>query len=98
MAGMHSMDCCKKARQRESSSEVAAAKLCCAVNCQGDSPVSSSGKTNFSIQVLPVSQPGGVNAVSMSPGPLFLTKEFLEWRITRNDDHPIYIRHLTLLI
>jgi hypothetical protein len=96
--GMQSMDCCKKAQQQEVTSEVISAKLCCSLDCQGGGPVSSSGTANLGIRALPASQPGGVASVSTLPVQFFLNEEFVERRITSNDDHPAYIRHLSLLI
>jgi hypothetical protein len=96
--GMESMDCCKKAQRQELSSEVISAKLCCSLDCQGGGPVSSSGTANLSIRTLPASQPGGAVAVSTPPVPFFLNGEFVERCLTSNDDHPAYIRHLSLLI
>jgi hypothetical protein len=97
--GMEQMDCCLKAQQGVPSPEVSSAKLCCALDCQGGGgPVSPSGTTSLSIRVLPASQPGGVAAVSALPIPAFLAVNSIEPPISSNDDHPTYIRHLSLLI
>jgi hypothetical protein len=97
-SGMQSMDCCKKAQQQNVTSEVISAKLCCSLDCQTGGPVSSTGRGNLSIQTLPASQPGGVAATSTIPIPFLFNEGFIERRITSNDDHPAYIRHLSLLI
>jgi hypothetical protein len=97
-SGMQSMDCCKKAQQQKVTSEVISAKLCCSLECQTGGPVSSSRSANLGIQALPASQPGGAAAVSTPPIPFFFKEGFIERRITSNDDHPAYIRHLSLLI
>jgi hypothetical protein len=96
--GMEQMDCCMKAQQGETSPEVSSAKLCCALACQSGGPVSSSRTASLSIRVLPASQPGGVAAVSTLPIPAFLAAQSIEPPISSNDDHPTYIRHLSLLI
>jgi hypothetical protein len=96
--GMDQMDCCIKAQQGETSPEVSSAKLCCALDCQGGGPVSPSGTIRLSIRILPASQPGGVATVSTLPIPACLAVNSIEPPISSNDDHPTYIRHLSLLI
>jgi hypothetical protein len=96
--GMEQMDCCLKAQQGEPSPEVSSAKLCCALDCQGGGPVSPSGTTNLSIRVLPATQPGGMAAISALPILAFFAANSVEPPISSNDDHPAYIRHLSLLI
>ncbi len=96
--GMESMDCCMKAQQRETTSEVISAKLCCSLDCQGSGPLSSSTTTNLRIQALPSTQPGEIAGISKMPITAFIAAESVEPFITSNDDHPAYIRHLSLLI
>src|SRR5713226_7836923 len=93
---MAGMDCCKAALMGGKSPESAAARLCCAINCshEGSTPPSS-------LRVSPQSQP----AVSdYQPGTTALPASFLlRARINRShgpptDSHPVYIRHLALLI
>jgi hypothetical protein len=96
--GMESMDCCMKAQRQETTPEVIFAKLCCAIDCQGGSPLSSSTSTNLRIQAMPSSQPGGIDSTSKMPITAFMAAESVEPCITSNDDHPAYIRHLSLLI
>ena len=42
------MTCCDKAKSKEKTSEVKAAQLCCALNCNYSVPTSSSSSFNFS--------------------------------------------------
>lgn len=44
-AGM--MNCCPKAKHRDSSTKVTMARLCCALNCTDPAPVSSGFSANF---------------------------------------------------
>jgi hypothetical protein len=44
-AGM--MDCCPKAKHRDSSTKVTMARLCCALNCTDSAPISSGFSASF---------------------------------------------------
>jgi hypothetical protein len=96
-AGMQQMNCCKKAQQQEKTSEVISAKLCCSLECRGSGPASS-GISTLNIQTQSASQPGGVASVPVLPLPSTLKDQFAERSIVSDSDHPLYIRHLALLI
>jgi hypothetical protein len=96
--GMQQMDCCKKAQQQEMTSEVISAKFCCSLDCGGSGPASSSRTSTLSIQTQSASQPGGMASGSALPLPSFLTDQFAERPTASDSDHPLYIRHLALLI
>jgi hypothetical protein len=96
--GMQQMDCCKKAQQQEMTSEVVSAKLCCSLNCPENGPASSPGKSALSIQAQPASEPGNVASGSALLLPSLLSEQFTERTKESNRDHPLYIRHLALLI
>ena len=86
------MDCCKKALQAVQTPQVAAARLCCAVNC------STEGTTN------PTSNPNlSPPAVSAHPAPAVLNSySSLDFVAASHGppaySEPAYIRHLALLI
>ena len=96
MGGMEMMDCCIKAQQQQMSADVAAAKLCCALNCQAEGTVPTSGSFTPGIGVLPTSEPAGAVPVSLQA--FFLNEDYVERNIPPDRDHPAYIRHLALLI
>lgn len=93
---MGDMDCCKAALMPDQTPAVAAARLCCAVECasEGTAPSSSlrvSPQSQPAVSVFPTSIPSLPQAVlatlhtSRSHGP-------------PTDSHPAYIRNLALLI
>ena len=49
------MTCCDKAKSKEKTSEVKAAQLCCALNCNDSAPTSSSSTFNFSPSTITIS-------------------------------------------
>lgn len=95
MAGMEGMDCCEKARARENSPEVLAARLCCAFSCPQPAPVNTSGTEP--VQGLstaaphPAATPSQAHAIHAPRGlSLSLTLQ--------SESPPGYIRHSSLLI
>src|SRR5437667_11595402 len=86
--GMESMDCCMKAQRSEKTPEVISAKLCCSIDCQGSSPLSSFTTTILHIQALPSSRPGGIAGISKMAIHRFIAAESVEPLITSHDDPP----------
>ncbi|MGH9932610.1 MAG: hypothetical protein ACREA9_25685 [Pyrinomonadaceae bacterium] len=93
---MSDMDCCKAALLQSKTPEVAAARLCCAVECSnhGTSP-------SGNLRISPKSQPAA--SVFHASGPRLPDAILLGARIHRShsppfDSHPTYIRNLALLI
>jgi hypothetical protein len=89
------MDCCKKAMEQSNSPHVAAARLCCAMNC--NEPGSTAGNTsqNFSRAGLEASSP------SVLPFPPVTNYKPLRAHygsISSTHSEPTYILNLALLI
>ena len=92
-----SMDCCHKALNHESSAEITAAKLCCAVFCRQSGSTSSTVKMPqftplavFAIYFATLKKPS-VTVAKKHP------QKFIS-KISLQDSHPIFIRHHVLLI
>jgi hypothetical protein len=89
------MECCKKAQEENSTPQVAAARLCCAMNCE--QPGSTNGQTNQSRRQTGaepatsavLTLPSTANYKPHRPGYL---------NTTASISKPAYIRHLALLI
>jgi hypothetical protein len=96
MQGMMDMDCCKAALTQKETPEVAAAKLCCALNCAQNGTSSPPG----TVRVIPPSQ----TTLSIRPATgQSLWNSLLVLRHTDRshgppESPPAYIRHLALLI
>jgi len=91
------MDCCKKALLATQTPQVAAARLCCAVNCSTDGTSNPTSNSNLS--------PQSQSVVSTHPasGLAVLNSHFaLRFIVTSHGpptySEPAYIRHLALLI
>ena len=92
---MMDMDCCKAALMQKETPEVAAAHLCCAINCtqSGTATPSTNVRLSLPSQVSLPTHPASELPIQSLPlrylnlphGP-------------PNDSHPAYIRHLALLI
>ena len=95
MAGMEGMDCCEKARARENSPEVLAARLCCAFSCPQPAPVNT---TN----VGPVQAPSADTPhPAAAPSQARVLPAVCELSLSRtppSESPPGYIRHSSLLI
>jgi hypothetical protein len=89
------MDCCKKALEENGTPQVAAARLCCAMNC--NEPGSTNGQTSQNFRQTDaepttsavVSLPSTANYKSLRPSYLSTTS---------SSSKPAYILHLALLI
>lgn len=109
MAGVHSdagehkcplmgvSDCCQTAGSQSTVPTVSAARLCCALNCtepgttapSGASSVSGSQFINVNAKIIP---PRAIAAACATPAAPSLIERHLQAA------HPVYIRHLALLI
>lgn len=95
-SAMGDMDCCKAALMEGQTPAIAAARLCCAVNCPNDGTAPSG---NFRIS--PPPQPP-VSQFHIST-PNFPQAVLVALRVSRSHgppsySHPSYIRNLALLI
>ncbi|HLO01239.1 MAG TPA: hypothetical protein VK208_22465 [Pyrinomonadaceae bacterium] len=93
---MEGMDCCKAALMGGASPEVAAARLCCVVNCSHEGSTPPSG-----LRVSPQSQPLVSDYLPVTPSlpaSILLTRHSSRSHGPPIDSHPAYIRHLALLI
>src|SRR5437870_1029628 len=90
------MDCCKAALRHNNTPQVAAARLCCSLNCSQSGTTSSNG-----VQVQPKTQPT-LSAHLFGPQtiapPVLLLRHSGYSHGPPTDSHPAYIRHLALLI
>lgn len=92
-----SMDCCHKAMGHESSAEVAAAGLCCAVFCPQSGSTSASVKIpQFTPLVVVILYLGTLKKPSLTDAQKQLQK--FATKISFTDPKPIFIRHRALLI
>ena len=95
MSSMMDMDCCKKARLKELSPEVADAKLCCALNCAQNGTTSPPGNTR--VTPPPTHMPSLAAVAHTLP-------QYSRQIQTRDRSHdppgspPTYLRNLALLI
>jgi hypothetical protein len=89
------MNCCKKALEENNSPQVAAARLCCAMNCDEPGPVGGNTSQGFSQSAVQPS-PSVVLALPQvtSYKPLRARHELTE----STDSKPAYILYLALLI
>jgi hypothetical protein len=93
MQGMH--DCCKRARQQSNAPGVAAARLCCVVNCQQSAPTG----TSFNFQ----SSPAAANTPRPPVAQVPDARAFAQAREYSPPFHPshsppAYILHTAFLI
>ncbi len=93
---MGDMDCCKAALKQSQTPAVAAARLCCAVDCSNDGTAPSGN-----LRISPQQQP----ALSLfhTSTPSFPQAVLVALRVSRSHgppsySHPAYIRNLALLI
>jgi len=90
------MDCCKKALLAAQTPEVAAARLCCAVNCSTDGTTNPTGNSTLSSQ--------SQSSLSAHPAAAPLLDSHFSLRFVAAShgppaySEPAYIRHLALLI
>lgn len=94
---MDEMDCCKKAALAQGpTNEVSAARICCAVNCpqEGTTPLNGTNvpkPTQTSLAIHPA-------VIPCASASLLLTPKLDIAHSPPADSHPVYIRHLALLI
>lgn len=96
--GMSAMKCCKKQQMEPLS--VAAARLCCAVNCSNPAPTSSTGAFNFSASAYTVSDALITQIASLlkrdnSAGGMAFP---FERKVARSATQPRYIQYNSFLI
>ena len=89
------MDCCKKALEHNHSPHVAAARLCCAMNCNEPSSTSSNTSQSFS-QTSCEPMPSVVAALPTIQTSRQLGTQFTSNTLSRT--YPVYILNLALLI
>jgi hypothetical protein len=91
------MDCCKKALLAAQTPEVAAARLCCAVNCSTDGTTNPTSNSSLSSQSHPALSAHPVVATALRN-----SHHSLRFVAASHDppaySEPAYIRHLALLI
>ena len=93
---MGEMDCCKAALMQSKTPEVAAARLCCAIECSNDGTAPSGN-----LRISPNSQPevSVFHATSPTlPDAVLLTEHISRSHSPPFDSHPAYILNLALLI
>ncbi len=91
------MDCCRKALMASQTPEVAAARLCCVVNCSTDGTTNPTSNSNLApqSQFVVSTHPATGSAVLNSRLPL----RFIALAHSPPGySEPTYIRHLALLI
>jgi len=91
------MDCCKKALLAAQTPAVAAARLCCAVNCTTEGTTNPTSNSNLSAQSQPVASEHPAAARTI------LNSHFSLQFVAASHGPPVYseppyIRHLALLI
>lgn len=89
------MDCCKKALEQNDSPHVAAARLCCAINCNEPGPTSNNPSQNFSQTG---SEPTPLIALALPPTSIQRTVRARDALRTFALSQPTYILNLALLI
>jgi hypothetical protein len=95
------MDCCKKAKSKEQSSEASIARLCCALNCTDPAPTSSSLSYNFSPSTIIISDSIVKQIAQLlyaTEKPITVTFVLPKREILPRKNPPKYIRHHSFLI
>lgn len=94
--GMSGMDCCKTAQGHGDDTDVASARVCCAVNCPQSGTTGPSGvQLPKASTVLAAVHPALVQPPKSTPIPLLVTS----WAHSPpRSSNPAYIRNLALLI
>lgn len=98
MQGMDGMDCCAKAQQQllqNENPEVAAARLCCAVECQEPGTTGKAAAFQFTPRAAALITRALARPRIDLPN---FTHRFNLQRVDPSDSPPVYIRHLALLI
>ena len=89
------MDCCKKALEQNDSPHVAAARLCCAMNC--NEPGSTSGNTSQSYSQT-ASEPSPIIVAALPATSLSKQLRARYEYLSGSPSQPTYILNLALLI
>jgi hypothetical protein len=89
------MDCCKKALEQNDSPSVAAARLCCAMNC--NQPASNTGNVSGSFSQTSTG-PSSEAVLVLPPATNFKAIRVRYIRTTSKTSKPAYILNLALLI
>lgn len=96
MPGMEEgMDCCAEAQAQQDTPEVAAARLCCAFNCQTPGTTPTASELSLSPPAVVAQHPATFQT------PFAILNSILRYNSAREHPQhspPAYIRHLTLLI
>ncbi len=90
---MEGMDCCKAALMQKEATEVAAARLCCALNCSPPGATMPSRTARLAPQTV----------IALHPASAGMASPALSLTLRRShgppqESQPKYIRHLALLI
>ncbi len=97
MHGMSGMDCCKTAQGHGDESDVASARVCCALNCPQSGTSGPSGvQLPRSLTILATAiHPASVKPRALEPIPVLVSN----WAHSPpGNSNPAYIRNLALLI
>jgi hypothetical protein len=97
MHGMSGMDCCKTAQGHGNKTDVASARVCCAVNCSqsGTSGPAGVQLPKSSMILAAVIHPALVQPLALTPIPVLVSS----WAHSPpGSSNPAYIRNLALLI
>jgi hypothetical protein len=89
------LDCCKKALEQNDSPHVAAARLCCAMNC--NDPASTSGNPGQSFSQTSL-EPSPLVVVSLPPATNYRPLDVRDAQPRSSSPKPAYILNLALLI
>ena len=94
------MKCCDKAKSKDTTPEVKAAQLCCALNCPNSAPTSSNSSFNFSPSAIIISDSIIKQIASLlKKEKVIQTVSFLfEREISSQKFQPKYIQHHSFLI
>lgn len=92
---MEGMDCCKAALMHSETPEVAAARLCCSLNCSQAGAMTPSSTVRLAPQTVIALHPAGAGMASPALG---LQPLLRQSHSPPQKSQPIYIRHLALLI
>jgi hypothetical protein len=95
--GMEGMECCVMALIQSRTAEVAAAKLCCAMNCAQNGTTSPPNIVRVT-PPLPTDIPAHPALTGTLSNSLLLRRRFEREHGPPIDSQPAYIRHLALLI
>ena len=97
----HMMDCCKKAKSKEQTTEANMARLCCAINCTDSAPTAPGTLFNFSPSTIIISD-SIIKQIALllfiKAKPTATVGSVLERRPLPQKFQPKYIEHHSFLI